>query len=61
MAVHRDSLIDVDSLRAGWSGKRIPVGARYSAPVHTGPLSLLGDGYRDEIGSGVALTPLTEM
>ena len=26
-----------DSLRAGWSGDRIPVGARFTAPVHTGP------------------------
>jgi len=26
-----------DSLRAGRSGVRIPVGARFSAPVHTGP------------------------
>jgi hypothetical protein len=26
-----------DSLRAGRSGNRIPVAARFSAPVHTGP------------------------
>ena len=26
-----------DSLRAGWSGDRIPVGARFSVPIQTGP------------------------
>ena len=26
-----------DSLRAGWSGDRIPVGARFSTPIQTGP------------------------
>ena len=26
-----------DSLWAGWSGDRIPVGARFSAPIQTGP------------------------
>jgi hypothetical protein len=26
-----------DSLRVGWSGNRIPVGARFSAPVQIGP------------------------
>ena len=26
-----------DSLQAGWSGDRIPVGARFSIPVQTGP------------------------
>ena len=26
-----------DWLRAGWSGDRIPVGARFSTPVQTGP------------------------
>jgi hypothetical protein len=29
-----------DSLRAGCSGGRIPVGPRFSAPVHTGPGTL---------------------
>ena len=28
-----------DSLRAGRSGYRIPMGARFSAPVHTGPVA----------------------
>jgi hypothetical protein len=27
----------VTALRAGWSGDRIPVEARFSAPVQTGP------------------------
>ena len=27
-------------LRVGWSGVRTPVGARFSAPVHTGPEAL---------------------
>jgi hypothetical protein len=31
------SEINSDSLRAGWSGYRIPVGARFFAPVHIGP------------------------
>ena len=26
-----------DSLQAGWSGDQIPVGARLSAPIQTGP------------------------
>jgi len=33
--VGRDS--SVDSLRAGQSRNRVPVGARYSAPIQTGP------------------------
>ena len=32
-----DTLVDSDSLRVGRSGNRIPVEARYSAPVQTGP------------------------
>ena len=28
---------DSNSLQAGWSGDRIPVEARFSAPVQTGP------------------------
>ena len=28
---------DSDSLRAGLSGDRIPVGARFSTPIQTGP------------------------
>ena len=39
---YQNNLIDQlsqyrDSLRAGGSGDRIPVGARFSAPVQTGP------------------------
>jgi hypothetical protein len=30
-------IVFVDSLRDGLSGDRIPVGARFSAPVQTGP------------------------
>jgi len=34
----RDKSVGIsDSLWAGWSGDRIPLGARFSAPVQTGP------------------------
>jgi len=35
-----------DSLRAGRSGVQIQVGVRFSAPVQTGPSTLLYNGYR---------------
>jgi len=36
--VGRDSSVDINySLCAGRSGDRIPLGARYSEPIHTGP------------------------
>ena len=47
--VGRDSVVRIDSLRAGRSAHRNPVGARFSAPVQTGPgahPSLLYNGYR---------------
>jgi len=51
-------------LRAGWSGDRIPVGARFSAPVHTGPgahpaFCTIDTGSFPGVksGQGVALTP----
>jgi hypothetical protein len=51
-------------LRAGRSGDRIPVEARYSAPVHTGPEAhqasvTMGTGSFPgiESGRGVTLTP----
>jgi hypothetical protein len=53
-----------DWLRAGWSGDRIPVGARFSAPVQTGPGAhpascTMGTGSTTgvESGRGVTLTP----
>ena len=52
-----------DSLRAGRSGDRIPVGARFSAPVQTGPGAhpasyTMGTGSFPGVksGRGVALT-----
>jgi hypothetical protein len=52
-----------DRLRAGWPGDRIPVGARFSAPIHTGPAahpaSYKMDTWslsRGQSGRGVALT-----
>jgi len=35
--VDRDSLVGIDSLRAGQSGDRIPMEERYPAPAQTGP------------------------
>ena len=53
-----------DWLRAGWSGDRIPVGARFSAPVQTGPVAhpascTMGTGSFPGVksGRGVTLTP----
>ena len=53
-----------DWLRAGWSGDRIPVGARFSAPVQTGSGAhqascTVGTGAFQgvKIGRGVKLTP----
>ena len=54
-----------DSLRAGWSGDQIPVGARFSAPVQTGHGAYsasyaMGTGYFPAVkqpGSGVDHPP----
>ena len=53
-----------DCLWAGWSGDRIPVGARFSAPVQTGPEAhpascTVGTGSLRGVrcGRGVTLTP----
>jgi hypothetical protein len=53
-----------DWLQAGWSGDRIPVGVRFTAPVQTGPGThpascTMGTGSfpRVESGRGVTLTP----
>jgi hypothetical protein len=53
-----------DWLRAGWSGDRIPKGARFSAPVQTGPRAhpapcTMGNGSFPGVdsGRGVTLTP----
>ena len=49
LMVGRDSAIGLASLRAGRSGDRIPVGARFSAPFQTGPgthANLLYNGFR---------------
>ena len=39
-----------DTLRAGWCGDRIPLGASFSAPVQTGPVAHKGS-YTTGIGS----------
>jgi len=56
--------IDSDCLRAGRSGDRNPVGARFSAPIHTGPEAhpascKMGTGSFPGVscGRGVTLTP----
>ena len=50
-----------DLLRAGMSGNRIPVGARFSAPVQTGPGALpasctMGTGSFPGVKSGRSVT-----
>jgi hypothetical protein len=61
-----DPLGILDWLRARWSGDRIPVGARFSAPVQTGPGAYsvsctMGTGSFPGVksGRGVTLTPHT--
>jgi hypothetical protein len=61
---HDSSVGIATELWAGWSGDRIPVEARFSAPVQTGPEAhpascKTGTGSFPEVrcGRGVTLTP----